>query len=409
MTAEVRTERDGAVLVVTIDNPPINAGSTNVRRGILDAVRLLAEDSALQAAVLIGAGSTFIAGSDLREFGRPLEEPQLPGVIAAIEACAKPVVAALHGAALGGGFELALGCDVRIAAAKTVLGLPEVTLGMIPGAGGTQRLPRLVGMARAIGMVCSGERVPAQQALALGIVDALADGDLRAAAVRCAAGLTGKRRLRDLTVPADPIGSSAQQAAQEWLRGGLARPNVVSAIEMVQAASSMPIDDALIRERALFQQFRMSGEAAALRHLFFAQREAAKDAVADQVQETWVQRLLLALRHQAECLREQGVPAERIDAAMQHFGLASQVVGAVADESVLRSQWLALTAQAARLAVESQLARAADLDVALVQRAAFPRWLGGPVFWARQQDPARLAGELMQLDQLADPSILLAR
>ena len=408
MTGEVRTDRDGAVLVVTIDNPPINAGSINVRRGVMDAVRLLAEDSSLQAAVLIGAGSTFIAGSDLREFGRPLEEPQLPAVIAAIETCAKPVVAALHGAALGGGLELALGCDARIAAAKTVVGLPEVTLGMIPGAGGTQRLPRLVGTARAIGMVCSGERVPAKAALALGIVDALADGDLRPAAVRFAAGLTGKRRLRDLSVPADAAGTG-QQAAQEWLRGGLARPNVVSAIEMVLAASSMPIDDALTRERALFQQFRMSGEAAALRHLFFAEREAAKGAVADQVRDTWVQRLLLALRHHAESLREQGVAIEKIDAAMQFFGLASPVIGAVADEAVLRSLWLALAAQAARQVVEWQLSRATDLDVALVQRAAFPRWLGGPVFWARQQDPAHLTEELVLLDNLADPSVLLAR
>ena len=141
VTDKVAVERDGDVLVILIDNPPINAGSLSVRRGILDSIALLGEDPALRAAVIIGQGTTFIAGSDLREFGKPLEEPQLPAVIRAIETVDKPVVAALHGAALGGGFELALGCDARVAAPGAVVGLPEVTLGMLPGAGGTQRLP----------------------------------------------------------------------------------------------------------------------------------------------------------------------------------------------------------------------------------------------------------------------------
>ena len=213
VSEKVSVERDGEVLVILIDNPPINAGSLAVRRGILDAITMLADDPALRAAVIIGQGSTFIAGSDLREFGKPLEEPQLPAVIRAIETVPKPVIAALHGAALGGGFELALGCDARVAAPGAVVGLPEVTLGMIPGAGGTQRLPRLVGIARAIQMVCSGERIGADRALSLGIVDAVVDtdtdtdtnahNDLRTAAVRHAAGMTGKRPVRDLAVPVD--------------------------------------------------------------------------------------------------------------------------------------------------------------------------------------------------------------
>ena len=159
MTQRVHLERDGDVAVVTIDNPPINAGSTEVRRGLLEAVESVERDDGIVAAVLIGAGTTFIAGADIREFGQPLAEPHLPAVIAAIEGSRKPFVAALHGAALGGGFELALGCDSRIAAHETVVGLPEVTLGIIPGAGGTQRLPRIVGVPRAIQMICSGERV----------------------------------------------------------------------------------------------------------------------------------------------------------------------------------------------------------------------------------------------------------
>lgn len=167
--AQVRLERDGDVAVIWIDNPPINAGSAAVRAGLLNAIDEVARDERIVAAVLIGAGTTFIAGSDIREFGQPLAEPQLPMVIAAIEACPKPFVAALHGAALGGGFELALGCDARIAAPETVVGLPEVTLGIIPGAGGTQRLPRLVGVPRALAMICSGERVKGPQRLLLAL------------------------------------------------------------------------------------------------------------------------------------------------------------------------------------------------------------------------------------------------
>jgi 3-hydroxyacyl-CoA dehydrogenase len=276
MTARVHLERDGDVAVVVIDNPPVNAGSAEVRRGLLDAIEALARDEGIRAAVLIGAGNSFIAGSDLREFGQPLQEPQLPAVIAAIETCAKPVVAALHGAALGGGFELALGCDARVAAAATVVGLPEVTLGLIPGAGGTQRLPRLVGVPKAIELVCSGTRVPSAQALDLGLIDREAQGELRAAAVAHARSLVGtKARLRDRGVP--PADAEAvEQAAAAALKVGKRRPAVRAAIEAVTSATYLPIDEGLARERAMFQELRISREAFALRHQFFAERDCAR-------------------------------------------------------------------------------------------------------------------------------------
>ena len=275
VTDKVGVERDGDVLVILIDNPPINAGSLSVRRGVLESISILADDPTLRAAVIIGRGTTFVAGSDLREFGKPLEEPQLPAVIRAIELVPKPVVAALHGAALGGGFELALGCDARVAVRGALVGLPEVTLGMIPGAGGTQRLPRLVGVAKAIQLVCSGERIAADKALALGIVDAIANDDLRASAVRHAAGMSGKRPVRDLAVPVDTA-EAVDAAVKATLKAGRGRPNVRDAIQRVQAAAVEPIDAALARERELFQQYRMGDDAAALRHLFFAEREAGK-------------------------------------------------------------------------------------------------------------------------------------
>jgi 3-hydroxyacyl-CoA dehydrogenase len=276
MTAPVRLERDGDIAVVIIDNPPVNASSAAVREGLLAAIHTVRSDAGLRGAVLIGAGTTFVAGSDLREFGRSLAEPQLPTVIRAIEDCGKPVVAALHGAALGGGFELALGCDARVAAPGTVVGLPEVTLGIIPGAGGTQRLPRIVGIPRAIGMICSGERVPSAKALAAGLVDEEATGDLRAAAVAHARRLAGrKQRLRDRPVPMADAAEVAEAAAAA-LKAGKRRPAVQAAIDTVSATARVSIDDGLADERALFQQLRVSREAFALRHQFFAERDSAK-------------------------------------------------------------------------------------------------------------------------------------
>lgn len=274
----VFTRSDGPVAVIVIDNPPINAGSIAIRRGLLDAVARAAADPAVAALVLIGAGTTFVAGSDLREFGQPLEDPQLPAVIAAIEACPKPVVAALHGAALGGGFELALGCDARIAAPGTLVGLPEVTLGIIPGAGGTWRLPRLTGIPTAIGLICTGRRVAADEALSLGMIDRVVPGAgraaLLAAAVAMARGLAGKSPVADRPVPpaaAEDI-AAAEAAA---LRAGRNRPPVVEAIRAVRGAG-LPRDEALAAERAAFQRLRLAPEAFARRHLFFAERTATR-------------------------------------------------------------------------------------------------------------------------------------
>lgn len=271
----VRTETIGDVLLIEINNPPINAGSLGVRQGLMAAVEQLAADPALRAGVLIGAGSTFVAGSDLREFGQPLQEPQLPGVLAAIEACAKPVVAALHGAALGGGLELALACDARIALTGTVLGLPEVTLGIIPGAGGTQRLPRRTGLVRAIQMVCIGERIQAEAARDLRLVDAVVADDLQGHAVALARQLMGKCRISAEAVP-DEDAAAVDQAEQAALRAGKRRPAVVAAIEAVKDAARLPFAEGLARERAVFQRLRTSPEAFALRHQFFAERDAVR-------------------------------------------------------------------------------------------------------------------------------------
>jgi 3-hydroxyacyl-CoA dehydrogenase len=271
----VRFETEGDIAFIVIANPPVNAASIAVRVGLREAVARLAADSSLTAGVIIGDGRTFIAGADIKEFGKPPLAPELPAVIGEIERCPKPLVAAIHGAALGGGFELALACDARIAAPDAVVGLPEVQLGMIPGAGGTQRLPRLVGIAKAIDLVVSGKRLRAPEALALGIIDQIAhSGSLREAAATFAR-RSRKRVLGTLHVPADSPGdiTMAEDAARKIGRG---REAVREAVEAVKRAGSMPFDAALQEERTVFQRLRNGEEAAALRYNFFAERQAGR-------------------------------------------------------------------------------------------------------------------------------------
>jgi 3-hydroxyacyl-CoA dehydrogenase len=274
--SKIKIHHDADVMIITVDNPPINAGSTEVRQGLLDAIHALDVDGKLTAAVIIGGGTTFIAGSDIKEFSQPLMEPHLPLVIAAIENCSKPVVCALHGAALGGGFELALGCDARIALEGTVLGLPEVTLGIIPGAGGTQRLPRLIGVEKSIELICAGARIKADLALQLGILSQVVKKDLLANALVLARSMIGKKnRIRDMVTPISAPEAIAS-VSQKALKAGKNRPQVQKAIEMVCNSLVLPIDEGLFIERDVFQGLRVSSEAKALRHQFFSERKLFK-------------------------------------------------------------------------------------------------------------------------------------
>ena len=269
----IRIERSAGVATVVIDNPPVNASSWDVRRGLLAAIEQLSVDPSVSEIVLIGAGKTFIAGADIKEFDGPVRDPQMPAVIAAVEACPKPVVAAIHGTALGAGYELALGCDARIVTADAIVGLPEVMLGIIPGAGGTQRLPRLVGVSAAIDLITTGRRVKASEAMALGMVDAVSTGDLHADAVQLARSLAGrKRRLSEMNVPAESDGDIAA-AADRALSRAKGATAIVEAIAAIKKAATLPFAQALAEERATFQRLRQSTEAAAKRYLFFAERD----------------------------------------------------------------------------------------------------------------------------------------
>ena len=270
----VRIERESGVAVVVIDNPPVNASSQPVREALLHAVREVGGDDSITAAVLTGVGRAFMGGADIREFDTPPVEPQLPEVVAALMDSPKPWIAAIHGAALGGGLELALGCDVRIASPDAVIGFPEVTLGIIPGAGGTQHLPRLVGIARAIDLICGARRLTAEEAFAARIVDEVVRDDLRAAAVRLARVMKTKHRIRDLPVHHADVRAigAAEDAA---LAADSARP-IVEAIASIKRAAQIPYAGAMARERDAFLTLRASPQAAELRRKFFASRSGAK-------------------------------------------------------------------------------------------------------------------------------------
>lgn len=262
------------VVVISIDNPPVNAGSHAVRSGLLAELRRAKASETLRGVVIVGAGSNFYSGSDIKEFDGPLAEPQLPEIISEIESLPVPVVAAIGGLALGGGFELALGCDIRIGDGTAVVGLPEVGLGIIPGAGGTVRLPRLVGAARALEMIGTAARIKAPRAAELGILDALVSDDLMAGALE-AARTGSKRILRDLPVPAvdaDEFDTIARTVATK----GRQRPHIVAAVDAVRRAVALPSGAALAAERDVFTTLRESEEAASARYLFFAERAAAK-------------------------------------------------------------------------------------------------------------------------------------
>lgn len=211
----VTVTTDAGVAVVTIDNPPVNATSKAVRQGLLDAKKQIEADVAIKAAVLMCAGRTFIAGADIKEFGTPPKEPHLPDVVTALEGGTKPIVAAIHGTALGGGIEIALGCDYRVADISANLGLPEVSLGLIPGAGGTVRLPRLIGAEPALDIMASGKPISADSAHTFGLVDAVCDGELREFAIAFAKRVS--IQLRPAPVLTRPIAYDATTLdAKSW-------------------------------------------------------------------------------------------------------------------------------------------------------------------------------------------------
>ena len=285
MPGSVTIERHEGVALLTLNNPPVNGLSFAMRAELGDCVMEALADDGVTAIVIAGAGRMFCGGADIREFdaATPPGAASLPAVLDEIEASRKPVVAAVHGVAAGGGLEVALACHVRIVAPGTRLGLPEVTLGIVPGAGGTQRLPRLIGVEAALDVIVGGKLLPAERAVALGIADELAEGDIRDAAIA---------RARQLAAGGAPLRRAS--ALDERLAAARAHPEVFAAfrkkmakrargfdapyacVECVENAVALPYAEGMAAERRIFERLRASDQSAAQRHAFFAEREASK-------------------------------------------------------------------------------------------------------------------------------------
>lgn len=285
MSDLVQFTKSEDVGIITINNPPVNALSPGVPQGISEAIDQLEKDASLQAAVLIGGGTTFVAGADIKEFGKitagkPRGAGLLP-LLLKIEDCSKPVVVAIHGTAFGGGLELAMAGHYRVAVRSAKVGQPEVKLGIIPGAAGTQRLPRLAGAAKAVEMCCEGRPIAAEEAFEFGIVDRLIEGDLLTGAVSFAREITGKpapktrERNNKLGTPEQnaPVFAAARENARKKQRGMLAP---LAAIDAVEAATKLPFDEGCQVEQKLFNECLFSPQSKALIHVFFGEREVAK-------------------------------------------------------------------------------------------------------------------------------------
>ncbi len=288
MSELVTLTQDGDIAVITVNNPPVNALSPGVPEGIADAIAKIAADDSIKGAVMIGAGQTFIAGADIKEFGKITSGARKEGinfldVIKSIEDCPKPTVAAIHGTAFGGGLEVAMGFHYRVAVASAQVGQPEVKLGIIPGAAGTQRLPRLAGVAKAVQMCADGNPISAKEALSVGIIDRIVDGDLLEGALaflreKLAAGeqppKTRERneKLGDETANA-PVFEAARAQAKKTARGMLAPQ---AAIDAVEAATTLSFDEGVAKEKELFQQCLFSDQSKAMIHVFFGEREVQK-------------------------------------------------------------------------------------------------------------------------------------
>jgi len=290
MTTPVDYALDGDVAVLTIDSPPVNALGATVRAGLAEGLKRALEDGAVKAVVVIGAGKLFSGGADITEFGKPVIEPNLRVLEDMIEASPKPVVAAIRGTAFGGGLELPLSCNYRVGAPSARMGLPEVNLGLLPGAGGTQRLPRIVGVAKALEMITSGAPIGGAEAAAAGLLDALIpEEDLRAGAIAFAREAAGKplRKVRDLdekmaTARAEPHLFADFRKANARKFRGLTAPEYC--IQAVEAAVNLPFEEGLGRERELFAELMEGEQSAALRHAFFAERQVWK--IADVPEDT---------------------------------------------------------------------------------------------------------------------------
>ncbi|WP_293809461.1 3-hydroxyacyl-CoA dehydrogenase NAD-binding domain-containing protein [uncultured Bosea sp.] len=378
---KVQLEVRGKVAIATIDNPPVNALGAAVREGLASAIKQANADAAVVAIVIASAGKAFIAGADISEFGKPPAPPNLPDVLDAIEGSAKPVVAAIQGVALGGGLEVALACHARVALPAAKLGLPEIKLGLIPGAGGTQRLPRLIGAAKAFPMMLSGEPISAGKALEYGLLDEVVSSDVVAAAIRLADALAAEGRRPVTSAATGELIEADREAfealAKDAVKKAEGMPNVPALVEAVRASFTLPFAEGAAVERKLFLSLLVDERSKALRHVFFAEREVAKvPGIGPEVKPREISSAAVIGAGTmgggiAMCFANAGIPVTLIETAQAALDNGVKRIGAIYDISVSRGS-LTPEAKAGRMALIKPavgLAAAAGADI--VVEAAF--------------------------------------
>lgn len=397
---------DGEIAVATVNHPPVNTLILGVRRGLMTAIERSFQDPAVKALVIIGGGTTFVAGADINDFGKPYEPPSLYAIMDALMAGAKPVLAAIHGTALGGGLELALACQWRIATPRALIGQPEVKLGLMPGGGGTQWWTRLAGPEVALEVCTGGDAIDARRAHACGVVDRIAEGDLLAGALDFARDITeGRIPRRQLTEASDKIAAVEArlfsdyrlQHREQW-RGLLAPWKIIDCIE---AACRLPFAEGYALERLAFQECEHGPQSRAMIHLFFAERSARKRRKAagltEQQESLLAQRLRQAICRESACLIADGTAPSTVAQATGEFGFSANLVammaGPAASEvappglagpAILQRLLCALVKEGA-LCLEQKLASCADdIDVASVYGLGFPAHRGGLMYWAQE-------------------------
>ncbi len=292
----ISTQKHHDILVVTSNNPPVNALGAAVRQGLVAAIEQAEGDDSIKAVVIRCEGQTFFAGADITEFGKPPVMPWLPEVVDRIEACSKPVVAAIHGTALGGGLEIALGCHYRVAVPTAKLGVPEVKLGLLPGAGGTQRLPRVAGVQKALEMVTGGGMIGAKDACDMGLVDRICEGDLQQHAVAYAEEVKDIRPLPKSSERQDKVDGTDPQLFADFRKANARKFRGFDApeanIKAVEAAVAKPYAEGVIDERKLFMELMSGKQARAQQYFFFAERKAAKiDGIPDDTKARDIKRV----------------------------------------------------------------------------------------------------------------------
>lgn len=376
LTQAVSLATHGDIMVATADNPPVNALSHSVRAGLSDAISAFEKNDAVRVMILVCAGRTFFAGADIREFGKQMREPLLGEVIARLDGCTKPVIAAIHGTALGGGLEVALACSYRVAVASARFGLPEVKLGILPGAGGSLRLPRLIGVEAALAMISEGRQIDAAEAARNGLIDAIVGSDLADGALGFARRIIDAgadiRRASELPIPSfdSALFETARASMRKRFRGYVAPQK---AVDLVETAVTMPFAEAGEREYATCKELLGSPQSKALRHLFAAEREALKiegvpaDASLRDIRKVAVVGPGTMGRGIAACLLDAGLSVVLIGLSDESLGKARSAIARIYESALKRGSLSAeeMERRLSRLTLTQSYDGLADVDLAV--------------------------------------------